>query len=110
MEYGRWVEEHSKLMFQLRAALSEHLADEQLQSFVNGGMAQHEELLNLKGAMARADVFHLLSGVWVSPAERCFLWLGGFRPSEVIKVRSILFLIIYLLCMHAWCIEFLNHI
>jgi len=86
VEYGRWVEEHSKLMFQLRAALSEHLADEQLQSFVNGGMAQHEELLNLKGAMARADVFHLLSGVWVSPAERCFLWLGGFRPSEVIKV------------------------
>jgi transcription factor TGA len=86
MEYGRWVDEHSKLMFQLRAALNEHLADEQLQAFVNGAMAQHEELLNLKGAMARADVFHLLSGVWACPAERCFLWLGGFRPSEVIKV------------------------
>lgn len=86
VEYGRWVEEHSMLMFQLRAALSEHLADEQLQSLVSGGMAQHEELLSLKGAMARADVFHILSGLWVSPAERCFLWLGGFRPSEVIKV------------------------
>ncbi|XP_039794580.1 transcription factor TGAL7-like isoform X3 [Panicum virgatum] len=86
MEYGRWVEEHSKLIFQLRAALNEHLADEQLQGFVNGAMAQHEELLNLKGALARADVFHLLSGVWASPAERCFLWLGGFCPSEVIKV------------------------
>ncbi|KAL6598096.1 hypothetical protein ACP70R_046517 [Stipagrostis hirtigluma subsp. patula] len=86
MEYGRWVEEHSKLMFQLRAALNEHLADDQLQVFVNGAMAQHEELLNLKGAIARADVFHLLSGLWASPAERCFLWLGGFRPSEVIKV------------------------
>ncbi|KAF8650192.1 hypothetical protein HU200_064047 [Digitaria exilis] len=86
LEYGRWVEEHSKLMFQLRAALNEHLADEQLQGFINGAMAHHEELLNLKGAMARADVFHLLSGVWASPAERCFLWLGGFRPSEVIKV------------------------
>jgi hypothetical protein len=58
----------------------------QIYILVNGGMAQHEELLHLKGAMARADVFHLLSGVWVSPAERCFLWLGGFRPSEVIKV------------------------
>ncbi|CAN6204049.1 unnamed protein product [Urochloa humidicola] len=86
MEYGRWVEEHSKLMFQLRAALNEHLPDEQLQGFVNAAMAHHEELLNLKGAMARADVFHLLSGVWASTAERCFLWLGGFRPSEVIKV------------------------
>ncbi|KAL6863764.1 hypothetical protein ACP4OV_016667 [Aristida adscensionis] len=86
MEYGRWIEEHSKLMFQLRAALNEHLADDQLQGFINGAMAQHEELLNLKAAIARADVFHLLSGVWASPAERCFLWLGGFRPSEVIKV------------------------
>jgi transcription factor TGA len=87
IEYGRWVEEHSNLMFQLRAALNEHLvADDQLQGFVNAAMAQHEELLNLKGAMAGADVFHLLSGVWASSAERCFLWLGGFRPSEVIKV------------------------
>ncbi|KAJ1253855.1 hypothetical protein BS78_K171100 [Paspalum vaginatum] len=86
MEYGRWVEEHGKLMFQLRAALNEHLPDEQLQSFVNGAIAQHEELLTLKGAMARADVFHLLSGVWASPAERCFLWLGGFRPLDIIKV------------------------
>jgi transcription factor TGA len=96
VEYGRWVEEHSKLMFQLRAALSEHLADEQLQSLVSGGMAQHEELLSLKGAMARADVFHILSGVWVSPAERCFLWLGGFRPSEVIKVYTNSLLIKYI--------------
>ncbi|XP_062199683.1 transcription factor TGAL7-like isoform X2 [Phragmites australis] len=86
MEYGRWVEEHSKLMYQLRAALNEHLADDQLQGFVDVAMAQHEELLNLKDTIARVDVFHLLSGVWASPAERCFLWLGGFRPSEVIKV------------------------
>jgi transcription factor TGA len=87
IEYGRWVEEHSNLMFQLRTALNEPLlADDQLQGFVNAAMAQHEELLNLKGAMARADVFHLLSGLWASSVERCFLWLGGFRPSEVIKV------------------------
>ncbi|KAK3132420.1 hypothetical protein QOZ80_6AG0521170 [Eleusine coracana subsp. coracana] len=86
LEYGRWIEEYSKLMFQLRAALNEPLMNDQLHGFVNAAMAQHEELLNLKGAMAMADVFHLLSGVWASPAERCFLWLGGFRPSEIIKL------------------------
>jgi hypothetical protein len=86
LEYGRWVEEHSKLIFQLRAALNEQMADSQLQVFVNGAMAQHDELLSLKGAIARADIFHLLCGVWATPAERCFLWLGGFRPSEAIKV------------------------
>jgi hypothetical protein len=36
--------------------------------------------------VARADAFHLVSGAWASAAERCFLWIGGFRPSELIKV------------------------
>ncbi|KAG8056273.1 hypothetical protein GUJ93_ZPchr0002g25941 [Zizania palustris] len=89
LEYARWVEEHSKLIFQIRAALNEQMPDSQLQVFVNGAIAQHEELLSLKGAIARADIFHLLCGVWASPAERCFLWLGGFRPSEAIKVYTL---------------------
>ena len=87
MEYARWVDEHSKLIFQLRGALNDHAPDNQLQVMIGGAMAQHEELFSLKAAIARADIFHLLCGVWASPAERCFLWLGGFRPSEVIKVR-----------------------
>ncbi|CAM0950869.1 unnamed protein product [Alopecurus aequalis] len=86
MEYGRWVDEHSKLIYQLRGALNDHAPDNQLQVMVGGALAQHEELSSLKAAIARADIFHLLCGVWASPAERCFLWLGGFRPSEVIKV------------------------
>ncbi|RVW30764.1 bZIP transcription factor TGA10 [Vitis vinifera] len=24
--------------------------------------------------------------MWKTPAERCFMWMGGFRPSEVIKI------------------------
>jgi transcription factor TGA len=24
--------------------------------------------------------------VWTTPAERCFLWMGGFRPSDLLKV------------------------
>ena len=86
VEYGRWVEEHSKLIFQLRALLNDNAPDNQVQVLVGGAMAHHEELLNLKAAIARTDIFHLLCGVWASPAERCFLWLGGFRPTEFIKV------------------------
>jgi transcription factor TGA len=86
MEYARWVDDHSKLIFQLRGALNDHAPDNQLQVMVGAAMAQHDELLGLKSAIARTDIFHLLCGVWASPAERCFLWLGGFRPSEVIKV------------------------
>ncbi|GJN37984.1 hypothetical protein PR202_gb26989 [Eleusine coracana subsp. coracana] len=46
------------------------------------------EIKRLKGNAAKADVFHVLSGMWKTPAERCFLWLGGFRPSEVLKLLS----------------------
>uniref|UniRef100_K3ZZA6 DOG1 domain-containing protein n=1 Tax=Setaria italica TaxID=4555 RepID=K3ZZA6_SETIT len=26
--------------------------------------------------------------MWKTPAERCFLWLGGFRPSELLKLLA----------------------
>jgi transcription factor TGA len=76
VEYGRWQEEHYRLMYELRAALQQHLPEGELQMY------------GIKEGAINGDVFHLISGVWRSPAERCFLWLGGFRPSEVIKVRA----------------------
>ncbi|XP_078170690.1 bZIP transcription factor TGA10-like isoform X2 [Carex rostrata] len=86
MEYVRWLEEHHKLMFQLRAALEEHLPENQLQLLVESALSHHEMLINMKGHIARSDVFHLTTGTWMSPAERCFLWIGGYRPGELIKI------------------------
>ena len=88
VEYGRWQEEHSRLMYELRAALQQQLPEGELQMYVESCLAHHDEVLAIKDAVIKADVFHLISGVWRSPAERCFLWLGGFRPSEIIKVRT----------------------
>ncbi|MFQ6653400.1 hypothetical protein Gotur_024821, partial [Gossypium turneri] len=39
----------------------------------------------LKSIGAKADVFHMLFGMWKTPAERYFMWLGGFRSSELMK-------------------------
>ena len=99
MEHARWQEEHGKMMRHLRAALeAEHAtaaaatststaADAQLlRQLVDAAAAHHGVLAELKAVAARADAFHLVSGAWVSAAERCFLWIGGFRPSELIKV------------------------
>lgn len=54
--------------------------------YVESCLAHHDEMVGIKEGAIKGDVFHLISGVWRSPAERCFLWLGGFRPSEVIKM------------------------
>ncbi|KAJ8421112.1 hypothetical protein Cgig2_028065 [Carnegiea gigantea] len=86
MEYGRWVEDDQRLMGQLRAALQSHLSEAELGVIVDGYINHYDEIFRLKGAAAKSDVFHLLTGVWTSPAERCFLWIAGFRPSELIKM------------------------
>ncbi|XP_044480458.1 bZIP transcription factor TGA10-like [Mangifera indica] len=86
MEYARWLEVHHRLMCELRAAVQEHFPENELRLFVDNCLAHYDEMINLKSMVAKTDVFHLVSGLWKTPAERCFLWLGGFRPSELIKV------------------------
>ncbi|XP_010534337.1 PREDICTED: transcription factor TGA6-like isoform X2 [Tarenaya hassleriana] len=85
-EYSRWQEEKSRHMNELRSALNAHASDAELRIIVDALMAHYEELFRIKSNAAKNDVFHLLSGMWKTPAERCFLWLGGFRSSELLKL------------------------
>ncbi|PWZ08880.1 Transcription factor TGAL1 [Zea mays] len=84
-DYAGWEDEHRKQISELRAALSAHAGDDELRRIVDGVMAHHHEAFRLKCVAARADAFHVLSGMWKTPVERCFMWLGGFRPSEILK-------------------------
>ncbi|XP_073062467.1 bZIP transcription factor TGA10-like isoform X2 [Primulina eburnea] len=86
LEYARWQEEHHRLMVELRNAVHEHLPENELRIFVANCLAHYDQVMNLKSMIAKSDVFHLVSGMWKTPAERCFMWMGGFRPSEVIKI------------------------
>ncbi|KAK6124638.1 hypothetical protein DH2020_041626 [Rehmannia glutinosa] len=86
MEYARWLEEHHRLMVELRNAVHEHLPENELRVFVDNCLAHYDQVINLKSMIAKSDVFHLVSGTWKTPAERCFMWMGGFRPSELIKI------------------------
>ncbi|XP_058073512.1 bZIP transcription factor TGA10-like isoform X2 [Magnolia sinica] len=86
IEYTRWLEEHHRLMCELRAAVQEHLQENDLRLFVDNCLAHYDELMNMKSMVVKSDVFHIVSGMWKTPAERCFMWMGGFRPSELIKI------------------------
>ncbi|CAO2182578.1 unnamed protein product [Urochloa humidicola] len=88
MEYARWLEEHNKHVNELRAAVNAHAGDNDLRGIVDSIMAHYDEVFRLKGVAAKADVFHVLSGMWKTPAERCFMWLGGFRSSELLKLLA----------------------
>jgi hypothetical protein len=89
VEYGRWLEEHHRLVCELRAAVDEHLHENELRLYVENCLAHYDQVINLKALLARTDVFHLVYGMWKTPAERCFMWIGGFRPSELIKVHNV---------------------
>lgn len=86
MEYARWLEDDHRHMSELRTGLHAHLSDGDLRVIVDGYISHYDEIFQLKGAAAKSDVFHLITGMWTTPAERCFLWMGGFRPSELIKM------------------------
>ncbi|KAG6397262.1 hypothetical protein SASPL_143428 [Salvia splendens] len=86
MEYARWLEEHHHLMVELRSAVHEHRPESELQILVDNSLAHYDQMIGLKSVAVKSDVFHIFSGMWRTPAERCFLWMGGVRPSELIKI------------------------
>lgn len=86
MEYARWLDEHQRLINELRSAVNTQMSDNELRVLVDAVMVHYDEIFRLKSIGAKADVFHMLSGMWKTPAERCFMWLGGFRSSEILKV------------------------
>jgi transcription factor TGA len=74
-------------MGDLRVALQANLSDQHLQILLENFMSHFYKIFQLKSIAVKADVFHLLSGMYKTPAERCFMWIGGFRPSEILKVK-----------------------
>ncbi|XP_019190251.1 PREDICTED: transcription factor TGA2.1-like [Ipomoea nil] len=86
VEYSRWVDEQNKRINELRGAVNSHAGDGELRIIVDSILAHYDDIFRIKADAAKADVFHILSGMWKTPAERCFLWLGGFRSSELLKL------------------------
>lgn len=86
MQYGHWVEEQNRQTNELRTALNSDLKDVELNILVEDCMKHYYTLFALKANVAKTDAFYLMSGMWKTSAERFFLWIGGFRPSEVLQV------------------------
>ncbi|CAA2984843.1 transcription factor TGA2 [Olea europaea subsp. europaea] len=88
MEYARWLDDDHRHMTEIRTALQAQLADNDLRVILDGYIAHYDEIFRLKGVAAKSDVFHLITGMWATPTERCFLWMAGFRPSDLLKMLT----------------------
>ncbi|MCE2056195.1 TGACG-sequence-specific DNA-binding protein TGA-1A [Datura stramonium] len=88
-EYGRWVEEQNKQTNALRNALHHsQIGEAELRNMVDGCLNHYFDLFRVKATAAKADVLYIMSGMWKTSAERFFMWIGGFRPSELLKVLT----------------------
>ncbi|KAJ0988367.1 hypothetical protein J5N97_006723 [Dioscorea zingiberensis] len=88
MEYGHWVEEQNRQTHELRSALQAHVPDIELKILVDSGLRHYDDLFRIKAIATKADVFYIMSGMWRTATERFFLWIGGFRPSDLLKVLT----------------------
>lgn len=89
IDYNHWVDEQDRHTAELRSALQgQQTSDLELSLLVETGLSNYEHLFRIKAVAANSDVFYVTSGVWKTPVERFFLWIGGFRPSEVLKILS----------------------
>ncbi|GMH11127.1 hypothetical protein Nepgr_012968 [Nepenthes gracilis] len=86
MEYARWLEDDHRRRLDIGNGLQADLSDEDLRIIVDGYINHYDDIFRLRGVAAKSDVFHLFTGMWTTPAERCFLWMAGFRPSDLIKM------------------------
>nr|XP_027192534.1 bZIP transcription factor TGA10-like [Cicer arietinum] len=55
VEYARWLEEHHHLVCELRAAVQEHLSENELRMLVDKFLTQYDQVMNLKSLVAKAD-------------------------------------------------------
>ncbi|XP_047042822.1 transcription factor TGAL3-like [Lolium rigidum] len=88
LEYARWLDDHQRHINNLRVAVVANMNDDELRILVESVMLHYDDLFSLKSFATKSDVFHVMSGMWMSPAERFFMWLGGFRSSELLKVLA----------------------
>ncbi|TVU43037.1 hypothetical protein EJB05_09471 [Eragrostis curvula] len=88
LEYARWAEEQGRHAGELRAALQAEAAEPHLRCLVDAALAHYDALFAAKSDAARRDAFHVVSGAWRAPAERFFLWIGGFRPSDLLATLA----------------------
>ncbi|KAK9056447.1 hypothetical protein SSX86_023808 [Deinandra increscens subsp. villosa] len=86
MGYDLWVSEQRKKDDELRKVLLTHTSEIELRMYVDIGLNHYTDLFRMKADAAKVDVFYLLNGLWRTPVERFFQWIGGFRPSELLYI------------------------
>ncbi|XP_071740563.1 transcription factor HBP-1b(c38)-like [Rutidosis leptorrhynchoides] len=84
--YSDWFEEHQRLILTLRKKMMSNFNVSAIIPTLDAIFSHYNELFQKKRTASQINIFSILYGVWMPPPARCIMWIGGFRPSNVIEL------------------------
>lgn len=82
--YREWLEEEKTLLEPLRKLVESQKPTVEAQGLVEGCYSHYSKYVDAKIQAAREDVTYVAAGMWRTPLEAGFLWMGGWRPTTAI--------------------------
>ncbi|KAF3446528.1 hypothetical protein FNV43_RR12621 [Rhamnella rubrinervis] len=89
--FDGWLQRQQSFLDQLllvSACPDSHEKVERQRTLVDQVLSHYQEYYEEKARTAWEDVFTVFSAPWLSPFERTFLWIGGFKPLFVLRLVS----------------------
>ncbi|XP_057752756.1 protein DOG1-like 4 [Arachis stenosperma] len=86
--YDNWICKLQEILKQLLHVFNQHhlLAEHDLQSLVSKVTTHLKEYYTVKWSLAREDIVIFFSPPWLTPLEKAYLWITGWKPSTAFKV------------------------
>lgn len=87
--FNGWLQRQQSFLDQLHllsASPDGHEKVERQRTLVQQVLLHYQEYYEEKARTATVDVFTVFSAPWLSPFERTFLWIAGFKPLMVLRL------------------------
>ncbi|KAJ8761408.1 hypothetical protein K2173_001539 [Erythroxylum novogranatense] len=85
--FEKWLYQLDEYLQQLLRVSSQQVSSEQeVQHLVSKVTQHYKEYYTLKWASAHDDVLAFFCPTWISPLEKAYLWITGWKPSMMFKL------------------------
>ncbi|CAM8966668.1 unnamed protein product [Rhodiola kirilowii] len=81
-----WMSRQEAILDELQRSVSNPNFDGDSSELVERVTAHYNEYYHAKSRVAHDNVFLLFSPTWLTPLERSFLWIAGFKPGLAFQI------------------------
>ncbi|XP_071688315.1 TGACG-sequence-specific DNA-binding protein TGA-2.1-like [Rutidosis leptorrhynchoides] len=85
-QFNDWFTEPRQRIMQLRRRLIGEFIEADIFSIVDNTLSHFYTIFNIKKNASKNHVFTIIYGSWMTPAQRCTMWIGGIRPTDMLKL------------------------